>query len=143
MLRQLTFLSVMSVACVAMAGDHFSYHYPSVVVHRPMVVGPAVHSGFWVPEVPVIQAYPVMQPVLHPAPVIVHQPAYVVPTYSTMGHHASLSPMTVHTQHYYAPTISSYYFPRAGYSRHYRPRDIEIEYKFRRNGTYRIDVDYD
>ena len=124
---------LLAAAGTATAGHHHHFHHYSATY-----------------------AYPVAYatPVYHVAPAVVYQPAYVVPTATV----AVVAPpvATVSYSSYYAPVVprystSGYYLaPRSTYiaapityGRLGRPRDVEVELKYRRDGGYRYKVDFD
>jgi hypothetical protein len=108
-------------------------------------------GGYPVVAVPAYQfVYPVAAPV-------VYQPAYVVPTPTAV--YAPMVPTVPTVSAYYAPQYSTagYYLapsPAAyvrpvsvhpiGFGRRYRGYDeVEVELKYRRDGGFRYEVDYD
>ena len=152
MISRLLGLVVVAGFATSVAHGHhefYSYSTPMVSYGSPVVV----HS-----------AHVVSTPVIHSVPVTVYQPAYVVPTtvteysFPATTTHTVLSSAPVHYSvpvttvtrrtHVYAPvvpTVRSYYAPRIRHShfRHLRPRDVEIEIDYKRDGGYEIEVDYD
>ena len=100
-------------------------------------------------------AYPVTfaAPVGYPVQQVVYQPAYVVPTATVSVIAAPVA--TVSYSSYYAPMVpvystSGYYLaPRPAYisapityGRLGRPRDVEVELKYRRDGGYKYEIDF-
>lgn len=136
MKRALIALSLMAFGMVlstvqGIAGDHFHFHGPPVGFYGP-VVYPA----------PVVYA----APVAYPAPVVTYQPAYVVPAAVAVAPaYAPVVPQYPTVGYYYAPRPA--YVVPVGYRRGLfgglRPRDVEIELDYRRDGGYRYEIDFD
>jgi len=150
MKRQLAIavLTVSLASTPGFAGD--VYYVPS-----PIAVSPAVTYY----SAPVIYPAPVITtPVVYTTRTVAYQPAYVVPT-STIAvttypsstvyvGHTAFAPMVPRvTTAYYAPTVAvgSGFVHTPYYSGHvpYGTREIEIKYKRRWHGGYKLDIDFD
>ncbi len=150
MLRHLLSLTLATVGlcAVASAGHHHRYSVYGAAVYGVPAPAAVYYGGV---AAPVVYA----APVAYAAPVVSYQPAFVVPTATVIVGSYPVSAVS----YAYAPMVPSvaaypvaaYYAPVRRHHhhiapisyRHYRPRDVEIEIDYRRDGGYRYEIDFD
>lgn len=140
----------LTVSGIGIAGDHNYlaapvYSNSFVSYHGVAVMPMAAPAGFYGPSYPFPVAH--VAPVTFAPPVISYQRAYVVPMASYPPGYMYAPMVPVYSTPRYP--VGGYYPPsrpfaiQPGFDRHGRPRDVEVELKYRRDGGYRYKVDFD